>query len=94
MDLNSLTWVIIFAFLIVCINILYTLIVSYISNKPLGLQSLFDSVMRDHFRITQMTGTTLSLIAIITRFEALQQIIDQYKVNTITVKHVLMATSE
>jgi len=41
-----------------------------------------------------MTGTTLSLIAIITRFEALQQIIDQYKVNTITVKHVLMATSE
>ncbi len=55
--------------------------VSYISNKPPGLQSLFDCVMRDHFRTTQMTGTTLSLVAIITRFEVVQQIIDQYRVN-------------
>jgi hypothetical protein len=37
--------------------------------------------MRDHFRTTQMTGTTLSLVAIITRFEVVQQIIDQYRVN-------------
>jgi hypothetical protein len=50
METANIIWVFVFSILFVSINVLYNLIAGYIDSKPLGLQSLFDAVIKQHFR--------------------------------------------
>jgi hypothetical protein len=51
MDVVTILWLVGFAILLLSINIVYTLIISYTNDKPLGFQSLLDAVVRVYFRL-------------------------------------------
>jgi hypothetical protein len=51
MDVVTILWLVGFAILLLSINVVYTLIISYTNDKPLGFQSLLDAVVRDYFRL-------------------------------------------
>ena len=44
---------------IIASNISYSFIINYIGSKPLGHQSIYDLVVRDHVRLARITGSDL-----------------------------------
>ena len=62
MDEGNLFWFFAFFFLFTAINLACGLCISYLDCKPLGHQSLFDCVLRDHFRIGKTYGAGYTLM--------------------------------
>ena len=67
MDNVNIVWIVSFTIVLITLNCLYPLIFDYIDNKPMGCKSIFDLVMKDHFKVARFTGTTYCLIALISR---------------------------
>jgi hypothetical protein len=70
MDLYNFVWFVLFLFLFLALKVSLNLFSSYLYNKPLGHQSLFDSILRDHVLARQKCGSTFSVIVMISRFES------------------------
>ena len=58
---DNFFWSVSYGFILVTSNILYSLITDYISAKPLGLQSLFDTILKDHIRVARLTGQSYDI---------------------------------
>ena len=71
MNVINISWLIAFSILLVALNFLYSMLIKYINDKPLGNQSLYDIVFRDTISIVQLYGTTYCLLAILSRFESI-----------------------
>ena len=64
MDLTNLVWIAAFVIISITSNIIYLLIFKYIDDKPMGSQSIFDLVMKDHFMFAQLTGSVYCAVAV------------------------------
>ena len=62
MDAEDMFWFFVFFFLCGAINLSCGLCMSYLDSKPLGHQSIFDCVLRDHFKIGKNYGATFALV--------------------------------
>ena len=65
----NMIWIVGFSILLLVLHLVYPVIFRYIDEKPLGHQSLFDLVLKDHFMISRYNGTSYCLVAIISRLE-------------------------
>ena len=59
MDQSNIIWTFAFSILLTTSSTLMYLISSYIGNKPLGHQTLFDVVLRDNYFLSQFTNFVL-----------------------------------
>jgi hypothetical protein len=73
MDLN-LIWAALFVFLLCILNIIHQLIRKSIAGKPLGCQSIYDSVLKDTFAVMQMYGSYICVLVIISKFGSVQDL--------------------
>ena len=62
---DNFFWSVSYGFILVTSNILYSVITDYISAKPLGLQSLFDTILKDHIRVARLTGQSYDIYRIV-----------------------------
>ena len=66
---TSMIWIFGFSILLLALHLVYPVIFRYIDEKPMGRQSLFDLVLKDHFMISRYNGTIYCLVAIASRLE-------------------------
>ena len=64
---SNVFWLIVFTLILTTSNWFYSMIIKYISDKPLGKQSVFDVVSRDSLRVIQIFGSVYCSIAIMSR---------------------------
>ncbi len=88
MTSTNFYWITGFLFLLLSLHLLYPLIFKYIDNKPNGVQSIFDLVIRDHFMIGRFNGTVYCVIAIISRIDPIAEVLIQYKILAIIMSSV------
>ncbi len=81
-------WITGFLFLLLSLHLLYPLIFKYIDNKPNGVQSIFDLVIRDHFMIGRFNGTVYCVIAIISRIDPIAEVLIHYDILAIIISSV------
>ncbi len=67
MDLINLVWIAAFVIVSITSNILYLLIFKYIDDKPMGSQSIFDLVMKDHFMFARLTASVYCAFAVLAK---------------------------
>jgi hypothetical protein len=77
MNLLNFCWLMAFTVLLAALNVLYSMLTRYISDKPLGNQSLYDVIFRDTVNIVQLYGTTYCLLAIFSRFESISNVLSE-----------------
>jgi hypothetical protein len=73
MDWN-LIWAAFFVFLLCVLNIIHQLIQKSIAGKPLGCQSIYDSIIKDTFAVMQLYGSYIYILLIISRFGIIQDL--------------------
>ena len=84
-------WLIIFLAMQSCIIILYTFIIECLNSKPLGRQTLLDSVTKDFLRIAGFVSTLFSAVVITSRFEAVASLFLENEIFATTVCSTVMA---
>jgi hypothetical protein len=67
-------WIFGYAFLLLISHFFYTRLINYIDDKPLGYQSLYDLILRDHFCVMRLCGKIYCLVAIISRWKTLMDL--------------------
>ena len=80
MDAVNSAWMITFSVLFLVINSVYNLMESYIRDKPLGSKSLHDAVFKDMLVVTQICGSTLCSVAVLSRIEPFCQVLKDYPI--------------
>ena len=80
MDSVSIAWMIIFSVLFFIINSVYYLMESYIRDKPLGSKSLHDAVFKDMLVVTQMCGSTMCSVAVLSRIAFFCQVLQDFPI--------------
>ena len=73
-------WILLFIFLLLCINFTTSLIIKCLLEKPLGRQSIFDSSVRDTLMIMRWYGSLASVMCIMGRSEDLRNLFLEYSV--------------
>ena len=79
MNSMDILWIFGYFLLLLISDFLYSRIITYIEDKPLGFQSLFDMILRDHFWVMRMNGKIYCFVAIASRLEFLLSL---YKSNS------------
>jgi len=80
MTSTNIYWITGFSFLLLMLHLLYPVIFKYIDNKPNGVQSIFDLVIRDHFMIGRFNGTVYCVIAIMSSIDPIMAVITEYEI--------------
>ena len=91
MEFVQMAWLVIFLLLQCCIVILYYLIAEYLNSKPLGRQTLLDSVTKDFLWLAGSVSTLFSAVVIISRFEAVASLFSENEAFAATVCSLVMA---
>jgi len=78
METTNVAWITLFTILLVISNCLYPLIFTYINDKPMGSQSIFDLALKDHFKVARFTATTYCVAAIMSRIEPVTSLMNGY----------------
>ncbi len=79
MTSTNIYWITGFSVLLLTLHILYPLIFKYIDDKPIGRQSIFDLVLKDHFMISRMNGTIYCLVAISSRIDPVAKMMTEFE---------------
>jgi len=80
MEFTNILWILSFSLILISLHWLYGMIIKYIEDKPLGCQSLYDVLLRDHFMVARSTGSIYCLLAISSRFDCLATILNSNQV--------------
>ena len=72
MNLEGAFWVLAFSAAFLVLNFVHSLIWKCMNDKPLGLQSVFDSVLKDTLVMLRLHGSISCSEAIIGRFSSVQ----------------------
>ena len=72
MNLEGAFWVLAFSAAFLVLNFVHSLIWKCMNDKPLGLQSVFDSVLKDTLVMLRLHGSISCSVAIIGRFSSVQ----------------------
>ena len=81
MELTNIFWLFSFSLILISLHWLYGMIIKYIEDKPLGCQSLYDVLLRDHFMVARSTGSIYCLLAILSRNDCLAAILNNNQVS-------------
>ena len=79
MTSTNIYWITGFSALFLTLHFLYPLIFKYIDDKPIGRQSIFDLVLKDHFKISRFNGTIYCLVAISSRIDPVAQLMIEFE---------------
>ncbi len=75
MENLNVFWLLTSTLVFLSLNILLHLMRRYFKEKPLGSQTLFDVILIDDFCVAQFSGSVITLNSIVTRFEAVKDLI-------------------
>ena len=75
MENQDVVWLLSSTLVFLSLNVLLHLLRAYFKEKPLGSQTLFDVILIDDFCVAQFTGSVITLNSIVTRFEAVKDLI-------------------
>jgi hypothetical protein len=78
MEATNIIWITLFTIILIILNCLYPLIFTYIDEKPMGSQSIFDLVLKDHFKVARFTGTTYCVVAILSKIEVVTSFLNDH----------------
>ena len=84
-------WLLMFLLLQCCIIILYAFIIECLNSKPLGRQTLLDSVTKDFLWTAGFSTTLFSAVVIISRFEVVASLFLQNDMFALTICCSVMA---
>ncbi len=74
MDNLDIIWLTAFVAVLIVLYFLHFLVTKSLKEKPLGSQTIFDSVVLDNFVLVRMYGTWVCLIDIASRFETVRDL--------------------
>ena len=72
MNLEGLLWVLAFSAALLLLNFVHSKIWKCLNDKPLGLQSVFDAVLKDNLVLLRLHGSIGCLVTIVGRFSTIQ----------------------
>ena len=60
-------WFLAFSLLLILLNLLHSLVIRRLRKKPFGLQTVFDSSLRDSFILGSLNGSVICFVDLVTR---------------------------
>ena len=90
MENLDIIWLIAFVLVLIVLYFLHFLVTKSLKEKPLGSQTIFDSVVLDNLVLVRLYGTWVCLIDIASRFETVR---DFFAANNIPLMIVCSVTN-